>query len=77
MCRNYQQMVFIMNPFVGKTALMPMSCAISATNVRGVELTTDPPNIIEMELYEKVAEEKKNIISYSISGPRESLHPRF
>ena len=55
-----------------------MSCAISATNVRGVELTTDPPNIIEMELYEKVAEEiLKNIISYSISGPRESLHPRL
>ena len=32
-----------MNPFVGKPALMPMSYAISATNVRGVELTTDPP----------------------------------
>ena len=37
-------MVLIMKPLGGKTALLPMSCAISATNVHGVALMTEPPN---------------------------------
>ena len=36
-------MVMIMQPLGGKTARLPKSRAISATNVRGVTLTTDPP----------------------------------
>ena len=38
-------MVLILKPLGGKTVLMPMSCAISATNARGgVALMTDPPH---------------------------------
>ena len=38
-------MILNMKPFGGKTARLPMSCAISATNVHGVALLMDPPNV--------------------------------